>query len=646
MQLKRLILIILTLLSVCPASAYDFEVDGLTYNHVLRDDETTPCVELCGHTANLEGQHLDVPAFVNHSGTIYKVIGIHSETSGAFAHSLITSVSIPGSVRYIGPFTFYNNKPLTRATIESGVEIIGEGAFCDCGLESIIIPASVTEIGEQAFYGNRQLRHVELSPNVRQLAIYVFFGCQALEEITLPPHLERIEACAFESCPQLKSIEIPATVRTIGNAAFSGCQALKQVTLHEGLEEIGSSAFADCRGVVDVTLPASLRSIGFRNFEYATFVARCKGSTPIEVDAERYPNSWCTLYRDKVITVPRGCTEAWKAHEYWGHFNIVEEGNEASLTLDGSRPLDELIVEQCGFTLDDATSLTLAGTISDADLSILAAHRRSLLVLDMSATDNRTLPEYALSCSPYPSADFAYNKLLYLALPHQLESVGRNALMVDAQQFVIASEYDTTIPAYLAGVYRNIYVNKASDLITKSKSNTYCFDGNPTLSRTYDKENRNIYVPWGTRGAYIRALWPNDGISIDDADPESTHRVYNMYSIETDDAEGIVRVKALADGIAITGVTIDGTSATPLGNGVYEMTSGTTPSTISIALAYGEGCSVTLTHNMATSTITALAPAETTSTTGATGRNVKVLRDGRIVISRNGGLYHISGVKE
>jgi uncharacterized repeat protein (TIGR03803 family) len=76
---------------------------------------------------------------------------VKSIGSGAFAGSVVTSITIPGSVTNIGNSAFQGCTSLTSVTISNGVGTIGDYAFDGCtAMTSIIIPGSITYIGEYA----------------------------------------------------------------------------------------------------------------------------------------------------------------------------------------------------------------------------------------------------------------------------------------------------------------------------------------------------------------------------------------------------------------------------------------------------------------------------------------------------------------
>jgi hypothetical protein len=82
-------------------------------------------------------------------------LGITRIESGAFSGKKLSSITIPGSVTYIGPYAFRRNN-LTSVTIPDSVKEIKIGAFSDNPLTSITISRSVDLTAESfgvEFYG-------------------------------------------------------------------------------------------------------------------------------------------------------------------------------------------------------------------------------------------------------------------------------------------------------------------------------------------------------------------------------------------------------------------------------------------------------------------------------------------------------------
>jgi len=196
-----------------------------------------------------------------------------------YSVSSYATINIPGSVKKLGDFCFYNGRLFV--TLNEGLEVIGNHAFYQWspGIYSaftINIPASVKVIGDGAFKG-----------------IY-YIGNIAFAEGS---QLESIGAYAFASLGQLKSIEIPASVTRIGAYAFNGCYQLNTVTFAEGGTEdlvlgapsimidrdysgnlsetlVSGHVFERCTRLATVSFPSRLTDMGTHTF-YNTCSGYC-----------------------------------------------------------------------------------------------------------------------------------------------------------------------------------------------------------------------------------------------------------------------------------------------------------------------------------------------------------------------------------
>jgi len=582
MNTYRIILSIAAVFAFTLCPAYEFEVDGLTYNRVGSDSEPMPCVEVCGHTADLSDTELVIPDIIRVNGQAYKVVGIKGEQTGAFAYSLITSVTIPNSIEYIGDYSFYNNSTLTRAVIGDNVKSVGEGAFMDCRLKEIILPNSVTEMGVQVFYGNSALEKVTLSQNIKILDTYAFFGCSSLKEIELPGGLESIGEFAFEACNRLERIEIPASVRAIGASAFSGDVSLKHVIFNEGLDNIAQYAFNQCPAS-DVRLPSTLRSIGDHNFT-KVIAGTLKGTVPPDVSVDNRLQTENVFYSAKVIIVPESARDAYLAHDYWGRFNIVAEGHEAEITLDGTTSLEELITSKYGYTLSETTSLTLSGPMRDEDFEAIRQNAKSLIRLDMRMADCPSIPAKALE-APYVNGIRATNQFIFIALPDNVTSIGDSAFAgVTANSLVMLTDMFTRNNNFGLQTGWDLYLEMSSMIPYFSVNarvqydNIYCFDADPDFS--IRELCSTLYVPFGTKEKYIRLIWPDyspagDGESGDETGNGTSegvsYPVYEMYDYSFDSDQKTVRVRPFSARISIASVTINGVKAECIGDNVYAL---------------------------------------------------------------------------
>ena len=169
--------------------------------------------------------------------------GIQHISSGAFAYSNITSVTIPNSVTSIGDDAFIGCNHLASVTIPNSVTTIGNEAFCSCiELTSVTIPNSVTKIGKSAFSGCNSLTEIIIPNSVTNIGSNAFSNCSKLTSVSIPKSVTEIECGVFASCPSLASIDLHDSITQIGNGAFYNCEKLKDDIVQK-INKINAQAF-------------------------------------------------------------------------------------------------------------------------------------------------------------------------------------------------------------------------------------------------------------------------------------------------------------------------------------------------------------------------------------------------------------------
>ena len=124
---------------------------------------------------------------------------------------------------------------------------IEEMAFYGCSsLTDITIPNSVKEIGPEAFNRCRSLKNFTIPEGVATINWGTFRDCSSLTNVTIPNSVKEIGNGAFNGCSSLKNITIPEGVATINWGTFNGCSSLTNVTIPNSVKTIDTNAFADC----------------------------------------------------------------------------------------------------------------------------------------------------------------------------------------------------------------------------------------------------------------------------------------------------------------------------------------------------------------------------------------------------------------
>jgi len=189
---------------------------------------------------------------------------------------------------------FKGDTTLTRVTIGSNINYIGQRAFANC-TNLVTVDASNSNIsfmGGQSFLNCPKLTTVNISNGITTINYETFSGCTLLNNVTIPETVTSILANAFARCNALSSITIPSAVQTIGDTAFAYCRNLLSVNFSpnsslisvgyqcflfcdklvsvnfNSLTTLGSFAFWYCYKLETVTLPNNLESIPPWAFEY------------------------------------------------------------------------------------------------------------------------------------------------------------------------------------------------------------------------------------------------------------------------------------------------------------------------------------------------------------------------------------------
>ena len=212
-------------------------------------------------------------------------------------------LSIPESIRAIGPGNFSYSITSETITISKNIEYIGDSAFYKTEtikrfevdennpyyssdeygvlfnkdktvlisypvaseITEYTIPASVETIKKYAFSGCQNLRYVDFEEDSAMiiLGISAFSYCSSLEGITLPETLKEIGDSAFHSCTNLKSISIPENVMKIHSYVFEFCETLETVEFvrNSNLRYLGSAVFEYCKSLKEIVLPEGVKKI-------------------------------------------------------------------------------------------------------------------------------------------------------------------------------------------------------------------------------------------------------------------------------------------------------------------------------------------------------------------------------------------------
>ena len=267
MKNKHLLLLV-GLLFLVPLSlrAYNFKSGDLYYNITSVTEPYTVEVtyEYMDAMGNYSGLTTAViPETVTRNGTTFSVTSI-----GDNAFSIcttLTSITIPNSVTSIGDAAFLYCPALTSITIPESVTSIGNTAFVYCpALTSIVVESG------NSVYDSRSNCNAIIETATNTLIV----GNQST---IIPNRVTSIGDYAFFGCSGLTFITIPNRVMSIGDYAFCGCSGITFITIPNSVTKIGGDAFSGCSGLAAVTIGNGVQNIGAGAF------SDCSGLTAVTI---------------------------------------------------------------------------------------------------------------------------------------------------------------------------------------------------------------------------------------------------------------------------------------------------------------------------------------------------------------------------
>ncbi len=228
-----------------------------------------------------------------------------------FGCNMLTEVSIPDTVRFIGTNAFYGCTSLSSVSLPDTEIFIEPYAFADTALY-----ADEGNWENGSLYVGSHLILVRtdaadaytVKAGTRSVACNAFENCSALTQITVADTVGTIGTNAFNNCRSVTQITLPSQLTRLNDSVFMNCRQLQEITLPDTLTYIGNHAFAYCTALQTVHVPAAVTEIGEGAFSY------CSALTGIETDVENTAFTCVNgvLYNKNMTTLlayPQGKTE-------------------------------------------------------------------------------------------------------------------------------------------------------------------------------------------------------------------------------------------------------------------------------------------------------------------------------------------------
>ena len=187
----------------------------------------------------------------------------HSDAPFYNIRSNITSFTFGDSVQHIPACLCHEMSNLTSITIPNSVTTIGYYAFYYCsGLTSITIPKSVTNIGKAALFGTnitsiawnaKKCDNLPLMKASSNRFNYIFgIYSEKIKYFVFGDSVEHIPSNLCYDMYNLTTITIPNSVTTIGEGAFDECSSLTSIVIPENVTHIDGTAFYGCDDLTSV----------------------------------------------------------------------------------------------------------------------------------------------------------------------------------------------------------------------------------------------------------------------------------------------------------------------------------------------------------------------------------------------------------
>lgn len=367
-KLLSLFILLSSVLTGFPSLAANltFVIDGIKFEQVTPsvDDKSLKAAVIANDVTPYSGD-IVIPDVVEFKGKTYIVTNIKDD---AFRNCTLNSVSVPGSVTFIGFFSFNLSKQIKSIIFEDGSKTLSLGSSYDykhsddddpdhlhglwrapleCnGLETLYIGRNVDSCydeGREDFYESVFLssaNNVTIGNMVTALPIFAFRNCRNITEIKIPASLKQFGEGAFKGCSGLKKVDFESIdqiatskfynadanpINATGTFSIRGTE-ITELKLSTDITGVCDYAFSGARNIISLSLPSSLATIGKESFH------GCNAITKIEVFRKNPPLITETSFDTETcnratLYIPEGSLSDYKnpANNYWANFVNIEE---------------------------------------------------------------------------------------------------------------------------------------------------------------------------------------------------------------------------------------------------------------------------------------------------------------------------------
>lgn len=220
---------------------------------------------------------------------------------------------------------------------EFSVTTIGENTLT-FGIRSLKLPSTIEFIEDGNVCGT-ECTDIELPESLIMIGDHCFGTNQTIESFRLPDRLRYIGSFSFCHNDMLKDVEFGKGLVKIGEGSFSNNPELREVSLSNSVRIIKNGAFCNNLKLEKIRLP---RYICYERWGGPVNLFNgCPNIKVIEWDTDTpgktggFTNSFTDCFdkvdkRNCMLVVPDGCSEAFRNHEYWKDFHVIEQSSYRS----------------------------------------------------------------------------------------------------------------------------------------------------------------------------------------------------------------------------------------------------------------------------------------------------------------------------
>lgn len=168
---------------------------------------------------------------------------------------------------------------------------------------------------------NQEITRLAILDGVPYIGDYAFWDLLNVTDVTIPGSVKNIGDYAFASCGGLRTLRIENGVQYIGKGAFGLCLALETVMIPNTVTTIDELAFGLCGNLKIVSIPASVTTLGKQALAFCPslqWIINAAGipQTPSEGLFDNVDKTKCRL------SVLASAEQAFHATAEWKEFNI------------------------------------------------------------------------------------------------------------------------------------------------------------------------------------------------------------------------------------------------------------------------------------------------------------------------------------